>query len=171
MLRLACPSRTDHDTHTHTHAHMHTGPVPLRSSLWSLSVRARTHRSVSSVASFSWERMAAAPCVAPWLTLCLFVMCRRPIDTWAWAAFSVLVQCWVSTLIFPLPLHISGLSCHPVPLLLCVVTRRSFLSRSEPKVHPLSFCCFRYAHSLLPVLIWTNVSAVFFPPLCWFVVG
>lgn len=81
-----------------------------------------------------------ATCDALWVA-CLSVMCRRSIDTWAWAAFCVLVYCWVFTS-FPLVLHLrSLLPLSPLfHILLSVVT------------HPVVSC-----HSL-----WAeNVSSAF----------
>lgn len=113
--------------------------------------------------SLSWERMATA---GLWLHVMLCdwhvvsVMCRRSIDTWAWAAFSVLVYCWVFTWIsFPLILHLRPLVAHlSIYCFVWLLVLSLFRSMSQISafIQLLSF------YSLcVPVSLWTNLICLF----------
>lgn len=159
MLRLACASCTDHDTHSlicsaqapQVSESEQNSSLPLLCDVSELGKNA-----------YSW---LVATCDALWLA-CLSVMCRRSIDTWAWAAFCVLVYCWVFTS-FPLILHLRPLltlftRSH---ILLSVVSRPlllfSPLSLSLSRKYLIVIQLLSYS-SCLPVSLWINFSLPFF---------
>lgn len=149
-LRLACASCIGHDTHTRTDP-FSSGPPPTPRSL---SVRARTHRSLASVTSLSWERMATAGwwlhvmlcdwlCVCPWCAVVPSIHEHEP-----------LLVSWFLVLglhsHFPLTLHLRPpVSSFPCTALWRHSSGLSFsFSLSEPKIYLLSFSCFHYTHSV-----------------------
>lgn len=95
--------------------------------------------------AYSW---LVATCNALWLT-CLSVMCRRSIDTWAWAAFCVLVYCRVFTS-SPLILHLRPLlQLSPLFHILLSVVIRLLVSLSDQKcVIRFSSSCSHYTHHI-----------------------
>lgn len=135
ILRLSCASCIEHDTHTHWSVQLR----PLKSQSEQNSSLPLLLRDVFELGknAYSW---LVATCDALWLT-CLSVMCRRSIDTWAWAAFRVFTA--GSSLPF-LSSFISGLVWRFLHFLIyCLVWYSSrCLSVSELKTcRLLSFSC------------------------------